>query len=277
MTAPLITRTPMVDDDGSGEVGTVLNNAWKQELYNQIDALVSGAGGSADVITSATGGSSGAIAGTTQAPLHVVLLTNPGDIGVYQFSAPNSRAGDRLLFMSAGTGNVYLSHTDANTADRLSNVVTSGSTPLKSARGVAQYVRNAAGAWVMTAHQQGGAIVVPFAAGNFSASGGTWTVASGSGTLGYELHGAMLSFYITATGAVGGAPSTLNLLFPNGYTSGLPTATQAMYARLSGGTSLWTYANVFGTQLQVAGTINGGGWGADAATLIAGLVHVQII
>ena len=33
-----ITRTPMVDDDGSGTTGTVLNNAWKQELYNQIDA-----------------------------------------------------------------------------------------------------------------------------------------------------------------------------------------------------------------------------------------------
>ena len=34
-----ITRTPIVDDDGSGTTGTVLNNAWKQELYNQIDGL----------------------------------------------------------------------------------------------------------------------------------------------------------------------------------------------------------------------------------------------
>ena len=33
-----ITRTPMVDDDGTGTTGTVINNAWKQELYNQIDA-----------------------------------------------------------------------------------------------------------------------------------------------------------------------------------------------------------------------------------------------
>jgi hypothetical protein len=32
-----ITRTPIVDDDGSGTTGTVLDNAWKQELYNQID------------------------------------------------------------------------------------------------------------------------------------------------------------------------------------------------------------------------------------------------
>jgi len=35
-----ITRTPIVDDDGTGTTGTVLDNAWKQELYNQIDTLV---------------------------------------------------------------------------------------------------------------------------------------------------------------------------------------------------------------------------------------------
>ncbi len=39
MAAPVITRTPIVDDDGSGTTGTVINNAWKQELYAQIDAL----------------------------------------------------------------------------------------------------------------------------------------------------------------------------------------------------------------------------------------------
>jgi hypothetical protein len=37
-----ITRTPMIDDDGSGTTGTIFNNAWKQELYNQIDAIVQG-------------------------------------------------------------------------------------------------------------------------------------------------------------------------------------------------------------------------------------------
>jgi len=28
----------MIDDDGSGQSGTIINNAWKTELYNQIDA-----------------------------------------------------------------------------------------------------------------------------------------------------------------------------------------------------------------------------------------------
>lgn len=37
-----ITRTPMIDDDGSGTTGTIINNAWKQEFYNQIDGLAGG-------------------------------------------------------------------------------------------------------------------------------------------------------------------------------------------------------------------------------------------
>jgi hypothetical protein len=32
-----IVRTPIVDDDHSGTTGTSLDNAWKQELYGQID------------------------------------------------------------------------------------------------------------------------------------------------------------------------------------------------------------------------------------------------
>ena len=37
-----ITRTAIIDDDGSGTTGTVIDNAWKQEFYNQIDALAAG-------------------------------------------------------------------------------------------------------------------------------------------------------------------------------------------------------------------------------------------
>lgn len=35
-----ITRTPIIDDDGSMTVGTVFENAWKQELYDQIDGAI---------------------------------------------------------------------------------------------------------------------------------------------------------------------------------------------------------------------------------------------
>jgi hypothetical protein len=37
-----ITRTAIVDDDGTGKTGTVIDNAWKQQFYDQIDALYGG-------------------------------------------------------------------------------------------------------------------------------------------------------------------------------------------------------------------------------------------
>jgi hypothetical protein len=35
-----ITRTPLIDDDGSGTTGTILNNAWWTTHYNAIDAAL---------------------------------------------------------------------------------------------------------------------------------------------------------------------------------------------------------------------------------------------
>jgi hypothetical protein len=37
--APTITRTPIIDDNGTLTTGTPIDNAFKQELYDQIDAL----------------------------------------------------------------------------------------------------------------------------------------------------------------------------------------------------------------------------------------------
>jgi len=38
-----IQRTPIINDDGSNTVGTVFENGWKTELYNQIDAAIAAA------------------------------------------------------------------------------------------------------------------------------------------------------------------------------------------------------------------------------------------
>jgi hypothetical protein len=64
-----ITRTAIIDDDGSGTSGTVIDNAWKQEFYNQIDALAAPAW---QVVTLASGISSE----TTGAALAHVLVTS---------------------------------------------------------------------------------------------------------------------------------------------------------------------------------------------------------
>ena len=49
-----ITRTAWVDDDGTGTTGTVINNAVKTELYNQIDATVSAVNDASLVTTDIT-------------------------------------------------------------------------------------------------------------------------------------------------------------------------------------------------------------------------------
>ena len=39
-----IDRTAMTDDDGTGTTGTIINNAWKTQLYDQIDAALAEVG-----------------------------------------------------------------------------------------------------------------------------------------------------------------------------------------------------------------------------------------
>lgn len=124
-----ISRTPMIDDDGSGTTGTIFNNAWKQELYNQIDALVGpwidvpfnpanfhGSGGmtwtvsSASVMYQLVGGTCaitwtivGTFAGTAAAGIYFDLPT-PGPM-------PASDAGTlcRLLQATWDAGAAYVS------------------------------------------------------------------------------------------------------------------------------------------------------------------------
>ena len=56
-----ITRTVVVDDDGSGTTGTIFNAAWKVELYDQIDA--------ADTATASAAAATAAAAAPTDASL----------------------------------------------------------------------------------------------------------------------------------------------------------------------------------------------------------------
>lgn len=59
-----ITRTAIVDDNGTGTTGTPIDNAWKTELYNQIDAMFSSFG-SHDFVAGGTGANLLAVRNTT--------------------------------------------------------------------------------------------------------------------------------------------------------------------------------------------------------------------
>jgi hypothetical protein len=193
-----ITRTPIIDDDGSGTTGTTIDNAWKQEFYDQIDALA-GSGSCEDII-SATGG---AIAlGAYQT--HVVTVTAGSPVAV-NFTGGLKQKGERIILRC--TNVVTVAH--APGANGFYNIATSAPTPI-AAGGCAiwQYTN---GAYVLIAHEQGAYIAPPYNAANFTGLGSmTWTVEAAD-VLGfrYKLKGKeiFVSFQL-ATTSIGG---TLNI------------------------------------------------------------------
>ncbi len=220
-----ITRTAWTDDDGTGTTGTILNNAVKTTLYDQIDARWS------RVTITSTG---------TQNNLSIseadyVIFNNATDLTVTGIVAPASpsKPGKPVRYRCAGAGNVFFAHENGGStaANRLYNLVKSGNTPhAGGGTGTGTLVYDDAGArWVPIHHEQGAWIVPTFSAGNFSANGSmTWTVASGDVlSLSYHLSGSSMtvSFQI-ATSTVGGTPNT-SLLIGNGAWGSF-TATRPM-------------------------------------------------
>ena len=84
-----MTRTPIVDDNGTGTTGTILNNSWKQELYTQIDAVAG-----AEVLSVASGGN------VVLGPYGVhVLLLNPGGPITITWSGGAGLDGERVILL----------------------------------------------------------------------------------------------------------------------------------------------------------------------------------
>ena len=212
-----IGRTAIVNDDSTGTTGTILDNAWKQELYDQIDAVSSGV-----IQTTTATGTQNDFALTTSTGFlrcnNATLLTLTG--------LATGVDGQRLVIVSIGAGQVDLSHQDAGStaANRLINLVTVGKTSLAPGSGTATLVFDGTTQrWRLVAHAQGAWLTRAFAAGNYTGSGSmTWTVDAGDVVLErYLLSGRTLTVFcrITTT-TVGGTPSTaLQVLIPGGYSA----------------------------------------------------------
>ena len=198
-----ITRTAIVDDDLSGTTGTVLDNAWKQELYGQIDA--------ANSTPSASPTTTGNI---TSLSLPTNIGNGPGIIFMNNASLATIQGiaagvvGQILTIVSIGAGQVDLSHLDAAAAagTKLLNYATSGKTSLYQGVGSAQVVYDSSSRWRLINHDQGAWITPTYAGGNYTGSGG-WTVDSGDvSTQAYLLRGRTLTvaWYLGTTTVVAG-------------------------------------------------------------------------
>jgi hypothetical protein len=212
-----ITRTPIIDDSGTGMDGTILNNAWKQEFYDQIDVL----GGSELATITATGTINDYVLPNKQ---HVfVIVQSAADVTLTGIAGGYD--GRTVLFYVDGTGagKLLLPHASGASAGAnvLLNLATSAPTPVW-VRGFATYTYMG-GAWRMHAHDQGTWITPPFNAANFDADVGTWTVEAGDvAFMKYHLRGNQLSIHFNVTGStVSGSPSQLRIW--NGQWGGFVT------------------------------------------------------
>jgi hypothetical protein len=107
--AVTITRTAWIDDDGTGTSGTVINNAEKTTIYNQIDAalaqLAQLAGGNTFTGAQNVTGSLGLNALTATYGTVIALTTTgglPGGIAVQNYNPSN--AANFILFYNSVNG-----------------------------------------------------------------------------------------------------------------------------------------------------------------------------
>lgn len=215
-----ITRTPIVDDDGTGTTGTLINAAWKDEFYDQIDAAIAASPGSpVEQTTTATGdqnnfdldGTFTYLRCTGAAPAFTGFTVNG--------SAPSP--GDRVIIDGLGTtARVYHQNGGSTAAHRIITPSTNGQ--IVGVNGRIQLVYDGTtDRWRGAAIEPGSPIVVAHAGGNYTGSGSmTWTVeAADQVTYTYRQAGKFL--YVTVNinaSSVGGTPSTtLQIALPSGF------------------------------------------------------------
>ena len=132
--------------------------------------------------------------------------------------------GQQVTIVSIGAGHVYLAHQNANSteANRLINYATGAATPLGARAGTATYQYDATtDRWRLVAHEQGAWITPTFAAGDYTATSGTWTVESADvSTFTHRLVGRTMNvIWNIGTFSVSANPSSLLRVIPGGFTS----------------------------------------------------------
>lgn len=211
-----ITRTSWTDDDGSGTTGTIINNAAKTTLYDELDGRWS------EITTTATGTQNNVSITSSSIECDVLRCNNASDLTITGIAKPASPAkpGKKLVVYSVGAGNVFLAHNSGSSSNgnKLLNAATSGNTPLAAGVGIAIYVYDATvtnGAWRLVSHNQGASITPTFADSHYTGAGtdADWALASGDRTTqNYRLVGrrVFMSFYLVTT-SVSNTPASLRM------------------------------------------------------------------
>jgi hypothetical protein len=216
----------------------------------------------------------------------VLRCNNASDLTLTGFTVGGSAptAGDRVLVVSVGAGNVFLSHQAAGStaANRLINFATSGVTPLAAGSGAALYqYDDTTDRWRLVAHEQGAWISTTFASGDYTAATGTWTVASGDVTTNaYRLSGRTFTIGLNITNTENSATTAgLRVAIPLGMTA---TKAIASYMRVGndGGSAVapgFVRVQASATNIEIFPTAGGGSFtGPDTGVFVQGSMSFEV-
>lgn len=167
----------------------------------------------------------------------VILMSNATLATIRGLKA--GHPGQLVTILSIGAGEVDLSHqsTGSAAANRMINWITGASTPLAPGAGQATYAYDdGESRWKLVGHDQGAWISVPYNAGDFTATAGTWTVDAGDvNTFAYYVQGksVTVNLFISTT-SVSANPTGLLVALPHGFTAA--NATRQISAMINNGT-----------------------------------------
>lgn len=203
-----------IDDDGSSETGTGLDDAFFDQVKLYIDDSIA-AGSMARLDLTAPG----TYHNINLPARDVVVIDCRAAITIGGFA--NIREGQRVYIRnSAAAATVTLLHASGGSARALYNFTTSAATYLE-VTGAASYVC-VSGYYCLTNHEQGARRDVPFSAANFS---GMTVEAGDQSAYGYTLKGRLLFFDISIIGAtIGTAGGVIGFSgMPYQFFGGTPT------------------------------------------------------
>lgn len=151
----------------------------------------------------------------------LIRANNATSLTITGFARPIS--GQQVTVVSVGSGHVFVANeTGSISTNQLSNIATTGLTPLAAGKGTATYIYDGITAkWRLIAHEQGYWLTPAFSASDYTANGAmTWTVdAADVVTCLYWLSGRTMAIMLSVnTTSVGGTLNTdLLRAIPGGF------------------------------------------------------------
>lgn len=274
--AVTIPRTAWIDDDGSGTTGTVLNNAVKTELYEQIDFALAGVQAASGIVQTIT--STGLVTISLTAGVSLVRCSNASLLTVQGLSAGTD--GQEVTLEAYGAGQINFLHQAAGAVAGTKLVLPITSAPVSltptTGTGRAVFIYDAGPAvWRMKLHAQGGLITPVFNGAAFLGVGGTWTVDAGDVlTCQYSLdamRGLLSIFFNLQTTTIGAGVSYVNITNAMWGGFSVPTYFPTTVIVQDAGASGLAFAQPIGTNISIQRT--SGAWVTTAnATNILGQV-----